>query len=257
MLAHNKLESDTCIFSFILTFDISHVDMKPAHCDMQSIKPSFLCLIKKRTRDTVHRSNTKHLPPDWFLNQIVHNTGGSSSGLLLSPCRPNTWTITKWPFITFNPTLRAGELLVSQSVQRGSALCLQSGHTQQRVHFAMTVFTPGVHKPSLPQALLPKQEETLGPHVLCTWKHTHTHFMFLDGVHTGAKSNMKTLPSLHALWCRFASFEANVMSHSGQQYIAMPNVNRTRNTAVPMKNTDNLRSERKKIAKIKAFCQNL
>lgn len=38
MLLHNKLESDTCVFSFILNFDISHVYMKPADCDMQSIK---------------------------------------------------------------------------------------------------------------------------------------------------------------------------------------------------------------------------
>lgn len=55
-----------------------------------------------------------------------------------------------------NPTSR--ELPVSHSVQCHSALCLQSGHTQQHVHFAMTVFTSAIHKPSLPQALLTKQE---------------------------------------------------------------------------------------------------
>lgn len=57
-----------------------------------------------------------------------------------------------------NPTSR--ELPVSPSVQCHSALCLQSGHTQQHVHFAMTVFTSGIHKRSLPQALLTKREET-------------------------------------------------------------------------------------------------
>lgn len=57
-----------------------------------------------------------------------------------------------------NPTSR--ELPVPQSVQCHSALCLQSGHTQQHVHFAMTVFTSGIHKRSLPQALLTKREET-------------------------------------------------------------------------------------------------
>lgn len=57
-----------------------------------------------------------------------------------------------------NPTSR--ELPVSQRVQCHSALCLQSGHTQQRVHFAVTVFTAEIHKPSLPQALLTKREES-------------------------------------------------------------------------------------------------
>lgn len=57
-----------------------------------------------------------------------------------------------------NPTSK--KLTVSQSVQCDSALCLQSGHTQQHVHFAMTVFTSEIHKRSLPQALLTKREGT-------------------------------------------------------------------------------------------------
>lgn len=57
-----------------------------------------------------------------------------------------------------NPTSR--ELPASQKVQCHSALCLQSGHTQQRVHFAMTVFTSGIHKCSSLQALLRKRDQT-------------------------------------------------------------------------------------------------
>lgn len=51
------------------------------------------------------------------------------------------------------------ELLESWEVQCPSALCLQTGHTRQRVHFAMTVFTSEIHKHSLPWALLMKREE--------------------------------------------------------------------------------------------------
>lgn len=107
-------------------------------------------------------SNPKHLPPDWFLNQIAQNTVGSDSGRELSPFHPDTWPITRSPSITVNPTYRA--------VGGGAAppcshsLTLQSGHTQQRVHFAMTVFIAAVHKPRPPPpppALLAKQEETL------------------------------------------------------------------------------------------------
>lgn len=78
--------------------------------------------------------------------------------LLKELFRPNTWPITKWPFITLTLPLESCQCL--KSVQCHSALCLQSGHTQQHVHFAMTVFTSGIHKRSLPQALLTKREET-------------------------------------------------------------------------------------------------
>lgn len=39
------------------------------------------------------------------------------------------------------------------------ALCLHSGHTQQRVHIGTTVFTPGIYKRSPPQVLLAEPED--------------------------------------------------------------------------------------------------
>lgn len=41
----------------------------------QAILPSFGW---KKEQDRADWSNMKHLPPDWFLNQIAHGNGSSS-----------------------------------------------------------------------------------------------------------------------------------------------------------------------------------
>lgn len=121
-----------------------------------------------------------------------------------------------------NPTSR--ELPVSQSVQCHSALCLQSGHTQQHVHFAMTVFTSRIHKRSLPQALLTKREETSADTKNIDWLallfyirrncvYPNVHFAaFCNNVkHTVSTQSLciksKGFYTLHAIyasfWCRY------------------------------------------------------
>lgn len=83
----------------------------------------------------------------------------------------------------------------------------------------------------------------------CAHENTHTLYVPLSRAHSS-----KIPYEIFTLWCSLASSEVNVMSRRGQHYIAMPNVlNRTRNTAVLTKNTDNLRSWRKKIHKNKSF----
>lgn len=81
------------------------------HAVTQAVLPSFGW---ERERDRVDGSNMKHLPPDRFLNQIAHNNS-FKLWLLKELFHPNTWPITKWPFITLTLPLESCQCLSKYS----------------------------------------------------------------------------------------------------------------------------------------------
>lgn len=140
----------------------------------QSSSNSFIWLKRhSETQSSGPTRNICHLIDSWIKSAITTARARASKRAF------SLWYTAHYKMAIhhFNPTSR--EPPVSPSVQCRGALCLQSGHTQQHVHFAMTVFTSGVHKRSLPRAVLTKHEETLcwctehgliGPHVFCIWR---------------------------------------------------------------------------------------